>query len=107
MKNEPIIKKLRRSRGQVNELIAQWEQSGKSKSMFCNEHKVKHTTFHGWIARRKKHTSKPQKDISGFVSLQLNNEKRAPFAEINLSNGVCVSLFQSVSAGYLRELFHK
>ena len=107
MKNEPTLKKFRRSRGEVNQLIAQWEQSGQSKSKFCKEHKIKHTTFHGWIARRKKHASNPPKVISGFVSLKLHKEAHEPFAEINLSNGVCVSLFQSVPAGYLRELFHK
>lgn len=107
MENEPIIKKLRRSGGQITRLISQWEQSGQSRRIFCKEHQIKPSTFHGWIARRKKQNPIDHQATPVFVPLQLNKQGREPFAEINFSNGISVSLFHSVPASYLRGLFHK
>lgn len=83
------------------ELIEQWKQSGKNKSIFCKEQGVSYYSFNDWIKRRDK---KKQKAKTSFVSLKIKNSQEPIFTQLVLKNGITVNIFHRVEANYLATL---
>ena len=48
---------MRRTEEQMQQVILQWQQSGKSKKAFCKEHNITSQTFHYWYKRWSNGTS--------------------------------------------------
>ena len=107
MENNPTRVVTHRKRVDINRIIAQWEQSGQRKSLFCREQKIKPSTFHGWFSRRKKHSAQKSLTKPGFIPIKLAQEdsKHNSFAKIKFPNGGSINLFQVVPCSYLRGLF--
>jgi len=97
----------RRSKQEVQALIEQWKQSGKSKALFCLENNLNYQTFFGWVKpKKKKHSVKDQQfsKSSGFVALKVKPDTEQLFAELNFPGGIKLSLHQTVPVAYLKEL---
>ena len=89
------------------DFIAQWQQSGKNKMVFCKEHSLSYYSFNDWIKRRNK-KSKPKPSQScrqaGFLPVKVKSNPDKPFAELVLRNGTAINLFHAVDANYICQL---
>ena len=96
---------IRRSKEEIQTLVLAWQQSGKSKSLFCKENQLNYLTFMSWTnpPKKKKHKVKSP-PTSGFIPLQINNKRLEFFVEVHLLNGNKISFHESVTAEYLRSL---
>ena len=91
------------------DLITEWEQSGLPIKTFCQQHDFSDSLFHTWLNkfRRNKKAAKKQK---GFIPLQVTSspfpqEKSSSlFAEIVISNGNRIKLYQPVTVNFLQTL---
>jgi transposase-like protein len=100
---------IRRSEEEKLALIEKWEQSGLPIITFCNQHNFSDSLFHTWLNkyRRNKKKAKP---ASSFIPIQVpnanagNENNAAPFAKLTLAKGQQITLYQMVSAEYLRAL---
>ena len=103
---KPIIK---RSEEEKLALIEKWEQSGLSIITFCNQHHFSDSLFHTWLNkyRRNKKEAKP---IGAFIPLQVRGANvrgentSVLFADLTLSKGHQIKIYQMVTADYLRAL---
>jgi hypothetical protein len=80
------------------ELIEQWKQSGKTKTLFCKEHDLSYFSFCIWSNGKKKSSSKSK---NSFVPLKLKLPAEAIFCQLILKNGTTVNLYHPVDANYL------
>ena len=98
MEQKPV--RARRTRQQILELLAQFDQAGSSVVAFCNQHQISRANFHKWKSRYK---IVPQsvKPIPGFARVEVVSpmQSSALFAEVK-----GIRLYQPVSASYLKEL---
>jgi hypothetical protein len=103
---------VRRSKEQIQEIVKQWQQSGKNKRTFCEENKLNYMTFIGWsnrLKQRKKIKKGKSFKGSGFVPVIPSTRDKGSsvvFAEIRYSNGCAITLQQSVPAEYLHNLVY-
>src|SRR5690554_5567351 len=91
---------------QKQELIGQWQSSGKSQKQFCAERDLKYLTFVSWVCKHRKAEQEHKtnsKRRKNFTRLHIVNPA-VPFAEIKLSPQISISIFHSVDADYLRAL---
>lgn len=91
-----------RSREQKEELILLWQQSGKSRKVFCQEQGITYNSLVGWCKQ-----FKDQKQSAGFTEIKLKENSTGLFAQVNLPGGIKIELFQSVPAEYLQSLVRK
>jgi hypothetical protein len=80
------------------ELIEQWKQSGKSKTVFCKERSVSYYSFNDWIKRRNK---KVKNGKPSFVPLKIKPSSQTNFATLISSNGLTLNFHQPVESSYL------
>lgn len=108
MKNvQPTSSTSKRTPEEIQQIINQWRESGKTKKDFCLEQNIKYLTFIGWSRpgeRKKYSASKNKNKHSGFVSLDVRDFPGEIFALAQLRNGNRITVYQHVPAGYLRQL---
>ena len=88
---------------QIKDYLEQWKASGKSQLAFSKEAGLNYYTFNKWLSDSKRKSNKPSKKQTGFIPIQVKEEKSVVFAEVKRTGGSIV-FFQSVSAEYLRTL---
>lgn len=96
---------IRRSKEEIQRLVLSWQQSGKSKSLFCKENTLNYLTFMSWTnpPKKKKHKVKVPA-TSGFIPIKIKDLTPVYFAEVQLLNGNKICFHESVSAEYLRSV---
>ncbi len=99
------VKKIRRSKEDIQNLVLAWQQSGKSKSLFCKENQLNYLTFMSWTnpPKKKKHKVKSPA-TTGFIPLEIKNKVSEFFVEVHLLNGNKISFYEPVAVEYLRSL---
>lgn len=83
------------------ELIDQWNQSGKSKISFCKEQGLNYHSFNDWVRRRNR---RKKSGKSSSVPLSIAATAGSNFATLTLKSGTRVILHQPVEAVYLLAL---
>lgn len=68
METETNVQKSWRTREQKEELILQWQQSGKSRKQFCQENGITYNSLVGWCKQFKDKKSSP-----GFAEVKVND----------------------------------
>ncbi len=96
MEIENNVQKGWRSREQKEELILQWQQSGKSRKEFCEEHQISYNSLVGWCKQ-----FKDQKTASGFAEVKLNHSSSL-FAQVHLPGGIKIDFYQPIPADFIR-----
>jgi hypothetical protein len=102
MESSNNVQKGWRTREQKQELILQWQQSGKSRKAFCEEQGITYNSLVGWCKQ-----FKDQKATTGFTEIKINQTTAGLFAQVNLPGGIKIDFYQSVSAEYLQSLVRK
>jgi transposase-like protein len=99
---------IRRTEKEKLELIEKWENSGLPITVFCNQHNFSDSLFHSWLNkyRRGKKKAKPNR---AFIPLQVSqptiaDDTSTAFADLILSKGHRIKIYQMVPAEYLRAL---
>jgi hypothetical protein len=85
-----------RTREQKQEIILQWQQSGKSRKEFCQEQGITYNSLVGWCKQ-----FKDQKESSGFTEVKLNQDSSL-FAQIHLPGGIKIDFYQPIPADFIR-----
>jgi hypothetical protein len=98
METQNNVQKGWRTRKQKEEIIQQWQQSGKSRKEFCEEHQINYNSLVGWCKQFKE-----QKTTPGFTEVKLK-EATGLFAQIHLPSGIRIDFFQSVPSAYFQSL---
>lgn len=88
---------MRRTLSQMQGICQQWEQSGLSRRVFCNQHNIAHQTFNYWYKRI------TSKESSGFAEVTLPASRKAS-VEVVFPSGVRIIFEGEPSVGLLREL---
>ena len=94
MESENNVQKGWRTREQKEELILQWQQSGKSRKEFCQEKGITYNSLVGWCKQ-----FKDKKLISGFSEVKVKIDSGL-FAQVHLPGGITIDFFQSLPASY-------
>src|SRR5580700_5466182 len=89
------------SREEMFSKIREWQQSGLSQKMFCEECHISYSNFHYWYKRFRELDSTPS---SGFVPLQISGMSTGIFASVVFSRGYTLQIHQAVSADFIKEL---
>lgn len=87
-----------RTREQKQEVILQWQQSGKSRKQFCEETGISYNSLVGWCQQ-----FKDQKASSGFTEVKLNHESSI-FAQVHLPGGIKIDFYQSIPLDFIRSI---
>ena len=103
MTEEKKESKIRYNPQEIKSYLDQWKSSGKSQLAFSKEASLNYYTFNKWLSDSKRESKKPSKKQTGFISIQVKEEKSGAFAEVKRA-GSSIVFFQSVSADYLRML---
>lgn len=71
-------------------LVDAWRESGKKRKEFCDEHRIKVSTFAYWVTRR----NKAEHPGSGFLPIDVfrRSGQTATSVEIHYPNGIRLSL---------------
>jgi hypothetical protein len=92
------LRRTRKTREQIADLLRKFAESGSTVKQFCQDHQIVPGTFHKWQSRIKGKDLK--KEIkSGFAQVQVNSSFTSLFAEVK-----GIRIYQPVSAAYLKEL---
>ena len=107
--DKAVKKVIRRSEEEKLALIEKWESSGLPITVFCNQHHFSDSLFHSWLNKYRRH-KKEAKPIGAFIPLQVpganvrGENTSVPFADLTLSKGHQIKIYQMVTADYLRAL---
>ena len=88
---------MKRTLSEMQEVCRQWEQSGLSRRVFCEEHKIAHQTFNYWYKRI------GSKQNSGFTEVTLPGNRKAS-VEVIFPSGTRITFEGEPSVSWLREL---
>ncbi len=103
METENNVQKGWRTREQKEEIILQWQQSGKSRMEFCKEYGITYNSLVGWCKQ-----FKDKKASSGFSEVKVNTVSNPGlFAQVNLPGGIRIDFFHSLPVEYFRSLMSK
>jgi hypothetical protein len=92
---------------EMRRLHAKWQESGKTKVVFCKEEGIIKSTFYYWA--KKLQGSRPGKTMmkTNFTPLVLDQNipptNPLPFFRINYGSGISIDFFGSVDAGFIKE----
>lgn len=103
MSEEKKESKIRYNSQEINDYLEQWKASRKSQLAFSKEAGLNYYTFNKWLSDSKRKGNKILKKQTGFIPIQVKEEKSGAFAEVKRAGG-SITFFQSVSADYLRML---
>jgi hypothetical protein len=101
MENQNNVQKGWRTREQKEEIILQWQQSGKSRKEFCQEQGITYNSLVGWCKQ-----FKDRKVSSGFTEVKVKPDTGL-FAQLNLPGGIRIDFFHSVPVEYFQSLIRK
>lgn len=101
METENNVQKGWRTRQQKEEIINQWQQSGKSRKEFCEENQISYNSLAGWCKQ-----FKDQKISSGFSEVKIR-EASGLYAQVHLPSGIRIDFFQIVPVEYFQFLIRK
>ena len=101
METQDNIQKSWRTREQKEEIIQQWQESGKSRKEFCEEHQVSYNSLVGWCKQ-----FKDQKAASGFTEVKMK-EVSGLYAQVHLPGGIRIDFFRVVPVEYFQSLVRK
>jgi hypothetical protein len=90
-----------RSREQKEEIILQWQQSGKSRKEFCHEQGITYNSLVSWCKQFKDRNESP-----GFTEVKVKSDTGL-FAQLNLPGGIRIDFFHSVPVEYFQSLLGK
>ena len=103
METENNVQKGWRTREQKEEIILQWQQSGKSRKEFCQEQGITYNSLVGWCKQ-----FKDKKSSSGFLEVKVNTDSNPGlFAQVNLPGGIRIDFFHSLPVEYFQSLIRK
>ena len=94
---------------EIKLLVRRWRSSGQTQKAFCEENNLNYNTFISWLNKSKKGKTKKNKAVSpakGFAEVKVK-ATISPFVQLNLKDGLSVSIFHSVSADFLRSLIYR
>ena len=89
------------SEEQKEEIIRLWQESGKSRKVFCQDYGITYNSLVGWCKQLKDKKTSP-----GFSELKIK-EVTGLFAQLQLPGGIKIEFYQSVPAEYLQSLIGK
>jgi transposase-like protein len=92
MKNQERIKR----QEEMLSLIEQWQESGKSQQLFCQEHSLTYTTFYYWLRRYRRRV-----DESNFLPVEISSGSHI---EIRYPGGVVLQLPAETRLSTLKQL---
>lgn len=92
--NDSEMRWKRRSREQINELLAAYQESGQTQSEFCRQQGLSVATFSSW--RRKYHGQAEGRSV-GFCEVRLKGGAGAESTAIRLTDGTEVFLAGGLS----------
>ena len=95
------VRKGWRTRQEKEEIIRQWQQSGKSRKEFCEATGIGYNSLVGWCKQ-----FKDQKTSSGFSEVMLT-EPSSLFAQVHLPGGIRIDFLHSVPVEYFQSLIRK
>ena len=101
METQDNVQKGWRTREQKEEIIQQWQQSGKSRKEFCEEHQIGYNSLVSWCKQLK-----DKKTTTGFSELKIK-EIPGLFVQLQLPGGIIIELYQLVPVEYLQSLIGK
>lgn len=101
METSHNVQKGWRTREQKEEIILLWQQSGKSRKEFCQEHGITYNSLVGWCKQ-----FKDRKETPGFAEVKIKSDSGL-FAQLNLPGGIRIDFFQSVPVEYFQSLIRK
>jgi hypothetical protein len=103
METDNNVQKGWRTREQKEEIILQWQQSGKSRKEFSQEHGITYNSLVGWCKQ-----FKDKKASSGFSEVKVNSDSNPGlFAQVNLPGGIRIDFFHSLPVEYFQSLIRK
>lgn len=103
MENQNTVQKGWRTRAQKEEIILQWQQSGKSRKEFCAEHGISYNSLVGWCKQ-----FRDQKKATGFAEIKLSEPTESGlFAQVHLPGGIKIDFYQKVPADYFQSLLRR
>lgn len=88
---------MRRTLSEMQEICQQWEQSGLSRRVFCNQHNIAHQTFNYWYKRI------TLKGNSGFTEVPLPVSRKG-YVEVIFPSGARITFEGEPSVSWLKEL---
>ena len=101
METQDNVQKGWRTWQQKEELILQWQQSGKSRKEFCQEQGITYNSLVGWCKQ-----FKDRKASSGFTEVKVRSDSGL-FAQVTLPGGIRIDFFHSVPVEYFQSLIRK
>ena len=96
METQNNVQKGWRTREQKQEIILQWQQSGKSRKDFCQENGISYNSLVGWCKQ-----FKDQPASSGFAEVKLN-PVTSLFAQVQLPGGIRIDFYQPLSPDFIQ-----
>ena len=96
METKNNVQKGWRTREQKEEIILQWQQSGKSRKEFCQEQGITYNSLVGWCKQFRDRKASP-----GFTEVKVKTDSGL-FAQVQLPGGIIIDFFQSVPANYFQ-----
>ena len=87
-----------RSKEEILQIIREWQQSGLSKKVFCEQKQINYQTFIGWGVQHR-NGNKPAG--RGFVQVEIPKHASGVFAELHLERGKKIILHHPVTAEVL------
>jgi hypothetical protein len=98
MRNQPEV------REQMFKLIEQWQQSGLTQNIFCEQQSIRYHVFHYWYKRYRQVHSDAENNNSNFVKLQIAKPVTSGLVEINFPGGMRIIFHEPVSSNYIKAL---
>ena len=98
METSNNVQKGWRTREQKQEIILQWQQSGKSRKDFCQENGIGYNSLVGWCKQFK------DQNISSVFSEVKLNQATSLFAQVQLPCGIRIDFYQPFSADFIQSL---
>lgn len=77
-------------------LIEQWQDSGKTRQIFCQEHDLSYTTFYYWLRRYRR-----QVEESSFLPIEISSLSHI---EIRYPGGIILQLPSTTKLATLKQL---
>ncbi len=97
----------RQDEKEMRALYLEWMDSGKSKAEFAIENGIVRSKFYYWAYKFSKQESLTS-GTGGFSLLAVRDNSPGPasgvVARIKYPSGICVELFEGVTAGFILEL---
>lgn len=92
------VKKGWRAPEEKEQMVLQWQQSGKSRKRFCEETGIGYNSLVSWCKQMK-----DKKDVSGFTEVTIKPDCGL-FAQVHFPGGKRIDFFHSVPVEYFHSL---